>query len=194
MNVNFDFLVDRNYLGVDQSNLFPYQLSFVCPFDGMDPRFSFQPQPDLYTPTYFHDHRWWRHPSDEGYNYYQFRLMRILREGYSKGHIAVDPKDLKAEGSGTAKNTAGQNIRRCIIRDNIYDLTDYISHQGAPYLVSTTENSTNSVATRKFLDDAVFDMFDQNPGKDITGMWDSYFANNPSNKARHTQCLRGAFY
>ncbi|KAJ2506830.1 hypothetical protein IWW47_001393, partial [Coemansia sp. RSA 2052] len=194
MNVNFDYLVDRNYLGTDQSNLFPYQLSFVCPFEGMDPRLSFQPQPEFYTPTYFHDHRWWRHPTEKGYNYYQFRLMRLLRQGHSKGHIAVDPKDLKDEGSGNSKNAKGQNIRRCIIRDNIYDLTDYIEHGGVPYLVSTTENSTNSVNTRKFLDEAVFDMFDQNPGKDITAMWDRYFADNPSNKARHAQCLRGAFY
>ncbi|KAJ2051377.1 hypothetical protein H4S04_002016 [Coemansia sp. S16] len=194
MNVNFDYLLDRNYLGTDQSSLFPYQLSFVCPFEGMDPRFTFQPQPELYTPTYFHDHRWWRHPTDRGYNYYQFRLMRMLRQGHSKGHIAVDPKDLKDEGSGTSKNAKGQNIRRCIIRDQIYDLTDYIEHGGVPYLVSTTENSTNSVESRKFLDEAVFTMFDQNPGKDITAMWDSYFADNPSNKARHAQCLRGAFY
>ncbi|KAJ2004958.1 hypothetical protein GGI04_002417, partial [Coemansia thaxteri] len=194
MNVDFNYLLKNNFLGIDQSKLFPYQLSFVCPFAGMDPRLSFQPQPELYTTTYYHDHRWWRHPSDKGYNYYQFRLMRLLRLNNAKGHIAVDPNELKAEGSGTSKNAQGQNIRRCIIHDQIYDLTDYIGHGGVPYLVSTTQNSTNSVGSRKFLDDAVFDMFDQNPGKDITSMWDRYFASDPANKALHAQCLRGAFY
>ncbi|KAJ2669113.1 hypothetical protein IWW42_004801 [Coemansia sp. RSA 1085] len=194
MNVNFDYLVDRNYLGLDQSDMFPYQLSFVCQFPDLDPRFSFQPKPQLYSATYYHDHRWWRHPTTTGYNYYQFRLMRLLRENHAKGHIAVDPKELEKEGNGNSKNAQGQNIRRCIINDQIYDLSAYIDHGGVPYLVSDTQNSTNSVSTRLFLDSAVFDMFDQNPGKDITDMWNRHFANDPESHARHIQCLRGAFY
>ncbi|KAJ2145511.1 hypothetical protein IW136_000960 [Coemansia sp. RSA 678] len=194
MNVDFKYLVDRNYLGLDQSNTFPYQLSFVCPFPDLDPRLSFQPKPPLYSAGYYHDHRWWRHPTTTGYNYYQFRLMRLLRENHSKGHIAVDPKDLQKEGNGNSKNAQGQNIRRCIIHDQIYDLSAYIDHGGAPYLISDTQNSTNSVDSRMFLDDAVFDMFDQNPGKDITEMWDRYFADDAESHARHIQCLRGAFY
>ncbi|KAJ2251980.1 hypothetical protein GGH98_003139, partial [Coemansia sp. RSA 454] len=194
MNVDFKYLVDRNYLGLDQSSTFPYQLSFVCPFPDLDPRLSFQPKPTLYSAGYYHDHRWWRHPTTTGYNYYQFRLMRLLRENHSKGHIAVDPKELQKEGNGNSKNAQGQNIRRCIIHDQIYDLSAYIDHGGAPYLISDTQNSTNSVDSRTFLDDAVFDMFDQNPGKDITEMWDRYFAGDAESHARHIQCLRGAFY
>ncbi|KAJ2788172.1 hypothetical protein GGI15_000193 [Coemansia interrupta] len=194
MGVQFKFLADRNYLGVDQSALFPYQLSFVCQFPDMDPRLSFQFKPKLYTPAYYHDHRWWRHPTEKGYNYYQFRLMRTLRENFSKGHIAVDPKELLKQGEGISKDYLGKNLRRCIIHDEIYDLTEYIAHQGVPYLVSDTQNSTNSVGTRKFLDNDVYDMFDQNPGQDITEMWDRHFANDPASKALHTNCLRGAFY
>ncbi|KAJ1896278.1 hypothetical protein LPJ66_004090 [Kickxella alabastrina] len=194
MGVQFKYLMDRNYLGRDQSSMFPYQLSFVCPFEGMDPRLSFQTKPELYSPTYYHDHRWWRHPTEKGYNYFQFRMMRIMRQNYAKGHIAVDPKELLLEGSGNSKNAMGQIIRRCIIHDQIFDLSEYINHMGVPYLVSDTQNSTNSVGTRKFLDDNVFDMFDQNPGKDITDMWDRFFADKPESKAIHTQCLRGAFY
>ncbi|KAJ2341363.1 hypothetical protein GGF43_006188, partial [Coemansia sp. RSA 2618] len=190
MNMEFKYLVDHNYLGLDQSNTFPYQLSFVCPFPDMDPRLSFQPKPQLYSAAYYHDHRWWRHPTTSGYNYYQFRLMRLMRENHSKGHIAVDPKELKKEGDGSSKNALGQNVRRCIIHDQIYDLSAYIDHKGAPYLVSDTQNSTNSVAARTFLDDAVYDMFDQNPGKDISNMWDNYFASDPESHARHIQCLR----
>ncbi|KAJ2160360.1 hypothetical protein GGF46_002308 [Coemansia sp. RSA 552] len=194
MNVNFKYLVDRNFLGVDQSTMFPYQLSFVCPFEDMDPRLSFQPKPTLYSPGYYHDHRWWRHQTTTGYNYYQYRLLRLLRVNNAKGHIAVDPKDLEDEGDGTAKNSEGQNVRRCIIHDQIFDLTAYIDSGGAPYLVSDTENSTNSVDSRMFLDDEVFNMFDQHPGKDITEQWDRHFANDPESGALHMQCLRGAFY
>ncbi|KAJ2639054.1 hypothetical protein GGF40_001160 [Coemansia sp. RSA 1286] len=194
MGVQFKYLLDRSYLGQDQSEVFPYQLSFVCPFPDLDPRLSFQFKPKLYSPAYYHDHRWWRHPTEKGYNYYQFRLMRILRQNYAKGHIAVDPKELKLEGEGNSKNNAGQNLRRCIIHDEIYDLTQYIDHQGVPYLVSDTQNSTNSIGTRRFLDENVYDMFDQNPGTDISEMWDNYFADKPEQKAMHIQCLRGAFY
>ncbi|KAJ2079725.1 hypothetical protein H4R24_003591 [Coemansia sp. RSA 988] len=194
MNVDFDYLDDRNYLGLDQSSIFPYQLSFVCPFDDMDPRLSFQPKPKLYSAAYYHDHRWWRHPTSSGYNYYQFRLMRLLRQDHSKGHIAVDPKELEKEGDGNSKNSKGQNVRRCIIHDQIYDLSEYINHGGAPYLVSDTQNSTNSVGSRMFLDQSVYDMFDQNPGRDISEMWDRYFTSDLDSKARHLQCLRGAFY
>ncbi|KAJ2727206.1 hypothetical protein GGI07_000090 [Coemansia sp. Benny D115] len=192
--VQFNYLLDRNYLGRDQSDLFPYQLSFVCPFPNIDPRLAFQPKGNLYSPTHYHDHRWWRHPTEKGYNYYQFRLMRIMRKDHSKGHIAVDPKELRLQGEGNAKNKQGQNIRRCIIHDQIYDLSAYIENDGAPYLVSDTQNSTNSVGNRKFLDDEVYNMFDQNPGQDISDMWDRYFSDKPESKAIHTQCLRGAFY
>ncbi|KAJ1798953.1 hypothetical protein LPJ56_006701, partial [Coemansia sp. RSA 2599] len=123
MGVQFKYLLDRSYLGRDQSDIFPYQLSFVCPFPDLDPRLSFQPMPKLYSPAYYHDHRWWRHPTEKGYNYYQFRLLRLLRKDYAKGHIAVDPKELKLEGEGNSKNHLGQNLRRCIIHDEIYDLS-----------------------------------------------------------------------
>ncbi|KAJ2505717.1 hypothetical protein GGI11_006905, partial [Coemansia sp. RSA 2049] len=194
MQVSFDYLSKHNYLGRDLSTMFPYQLSFVCPFENLDPRLSFQYKPDLYSPTFYHDHRWWRHPSAEGYNYYQFRLMRIMRENHSKGHIAVDPKELKKEGSGNAKNSIGNNLRRCIIHGQIYDLSDYIASDGPNFVVVPDGQSNSSSFNRKFLDTNVVTMFDQYPGNDISEMWDNYFTNDLESKALHTQCLRGAFY
>ncbi|KAI8320717.1 hypothetical protein GQ54DRAFT_290808 [Martensiomyces pterosporus] len=194
MNVNFKYLLDRNYLGTDVSDLFPYQLSFVCPFDGLDPRLSFQYKPQLYTPAYYHDHRWWRHPTEKGYNYYQYRLMRIMRENYAKGHIAVDPKDVKKQADGTAKESQGVNLYRCIIHNEVYDLTTYITSGGAPFLVSDTQNSTNSVDKKGFLVEDVVGMFSERRGQDISAVWDRYFADKPESKAQHIQCLRGAFY
>ncbi|KAJ1797841.1 hypothetical protein LPJ59_002878 [Coemansia sp. RSA 2399] len=194
MQVSFDYILKHNYLGTDLSTMFPYQLSFVCPFEGLDPRLSFQYKPDLYSAEFYHDHRWWRHPSAQGYNYYQFRLMRLMRENYSKGHIAVDPKELKQEGSGNSKNSEGQNLRRCIIHGQIYDLSDYIASNGPNFVVVPDGQSNSSSFTRTFLDDNVVTMFDQYPGADISDMWDRYFANNLTSKALHAQCLRGAFY
>ncbi|KAJ1930786.1 hypothetical protein FBU59_006939, partial [Linderina macrospora] len=195
-NINVKYLKDHNYLGRDQSALFPLQLSFVCPFEGLDPRLSMTDRPDLYTTTYFHDHRWWRHPTDKGYNYYQMRLMRRMREEFHKGHVAFDPKELLKEAQGHSKVRTDSSVYRCIIHDQVFDLSDYIKSEGAPYVVVPIgqPNSSNIVKTHTFLDPEVFDMFDQYPGQDITERWDAHFADKPEAKALHKRCMRGAFY
>ncbi|KAJ1675017.1 hypothetical protein EV182_002098, partial [Spiromyces aspiralis] len=101
--IDFKYLEDRAdaYFGRDLSNLFPLQLSFVCPGFNIDPRFALQEKPKLYSPTYYHDHRYWRHSDEEyGYNYYQYRIMRILRENYAKGHIGYEPRQVKDQANG----------------------------------------------------------------------------------------------
>ncbi|KAJ1799460.1 hypothetical protein LPJ59_001812 [Coemansia sp. RSA 2399] len=194
MNIDFKYLVDHNYLGLDQSDIFPLQLSFVCPFADLDPRLAMQPKPVYYSEAYYHDQRWWRHPTDKGFNYYQYRMMRIMRENYSQGHIAVDPTLLKEQAAGTAKGSAGQNLARCIINGEIFDLTDYISSNGAPYVVVPDGESNSTSFNRQFLDSNVVDMFEQKKGQDITQNWNEYFKDNTNMRNLHYQCLRGAFY
>ncbi|KAJ2907828.1 hypothetical protein GGI21_003497, partial [Coemansia aciculifera] len=195
MNIDFKYIVDHNYLGRDLSSIFPVQLSFVCPFANMDPRLAIQPKPVLYSEAYYHDQRWWRHPTDKGFNYYQYRLMRIMRQNYAKGHIAVDPALVRQQAAGTAKGaTLGQNLARCIINGEIFDLTDYISSNGAPYVVVPDGQSNSSSFNRQFLDSNVVTMFEEKRGQDITEQWNSYFAANRNMRNLHYQCLRGAFY
>ncbi|KAJ1880824.1 hypothetical protein LPJ66_011428, partial [Kickxella alabastrina] len=194
MNINFDYLLDHNYLGRDLSDIFPLQLSFVCPFSNMDPRLSMQDKPVLYSEAYYHDNRWWRHPTDKGYNYYQYRLMRIMRQNYAKGHIAVDPALLRQQAAGTAKGSIGKNFARCIINGEVFDLTDYIASNGAPYVVVPDGQSNSTSFNRQFLDSNVVTMFDEKKGQDITEMWNAYFGTNANMRNLHYQCLRGAFY
>ncbi|KAJ1951599.1 hypothetical protein EC988_004004, partial [Linderina pennispora] len=195
MNIANKYIVDHNYLGRDQSDIFPLQLSFVCPFENMDPRLSTQPKPVLYSEAYFHDQRWWRHPTDKGFNYYQYRLMRIMREQYAKGHIAIDPKLIRDQAAGNAKGqNDGKNLIRCIINEEVFDLTDYISANGAPYVVVPDGMSNSSSFNRQFLDSNVVTMFEENKGKDITDKWNAYFSRDPNMRNLHYQCLRGAFY
>ncbi|KAJ1671676.1 hypothetical protein GGF38_000623, partial [Coemansia sp. RSA 25] len=195
MNINFQYIVDHNYLGRDLSSIFPLQLSFVCPFANMDPRLAVQPKPVLYSEAYYHDQRWWRHPTDKGYNYYQYRLMRIMRQNYAKGHIAVDPALVRKQAAGTAKGaTLGQNLARCIINGEVFDLTDYIASNGAPYVVVPDGQSNSSSFNRQFLDSNVVTMFEEKRGQDITEQWNNYFAANRNMRNLHYQCLRGAFY
>ncbi|KAJ2872165.1 hypothetical protein GGH93_004241 [Coemansia aciculifera] len=195
MNINFKYIVDHNYLGRDLSSIFPLQLSFVCPFADMDPRLAVQPKPVLYSEAYYHDQRWWRHPTDKGYNYYQYRLMRIMRQNYAKGHIAVDPDLVRKQAAGTAKGaTLGQNLARCIINGEVFDLTDYIASNGAPYVVVPDGQSNSSSFNRQFLDSNVVTMFEEKRGQDISEQWNSYFGTNRNMRNLHYQCLRGAFY
>ncbi|KAJ2787677.1 hypothetical protein H4R21_007089, partial [Coemansia helicoidea] len=194
MGVNSKYLVDSNYPGSDLSDKFPLQLSFVCPFPGMDPRLALSPKPEPYTDTWLHDHRFWRHPgmTQGGYNYYQYRLMRIMRENYSRGKIATEPQRVDMEGRGVGMPN-GMRRYWSIINNEVFDLTDYIQRRGAPFVVAPDDRS-NETQTRLFLDDGVHDMFQMHPGQDITDRWNRYFAKRPVARRIHYQCLRGAFY
>ncbi|KAJ2579757.1 hypothetical protein EV177_010708, partial [Coemansia sp. RSA 1804] len=129
-----------------------------------------------------------------GFNYYQYRMMRIMRENYAKGHIAVDPGLLKQQAAGTSKKDEGQNLARCIINGEVFDLTDYIASNGAPFVVVPDGQSNSSSFNRQFLDSNVVNMFEQKKGQDITDQWNQYFADNANMRNLHYQCLRGAFY
>ncbi|KAJ1832615.1 hypothetical protein LPJ63_003395 [Coemansia sp. RSA 2711] len=195
MNIKFKYLVDHNYLGRDLSDVFPLQLSFVCPFANMDPRLATQPKPVYYSEAYYHDQRWWRNPTAQGYNYYQYRLMRVMRQNYAKGHIALDPGLVREQAAGTAKGAdSGRNLARCIINGEVFDLTDYIASNGAPFVVVPDGQSNSSSFNRQFLDTNVVTMFEDNRGQDITEAWNAYFASNANMRNLHYQCLRGAFY
>ncbi|KAJ1733423.1 hypothetical protein LPJ61_001570 [Coemansia biformis] len=194
MGVNSKYLVDNNYPGSDLSDKFPLQLSFVCPFPDLDPRLALSPRPEPYTDTWLHDHRFWRHPEmvQGGYNYYQYRLMRIMREGYYRGKIATEPQRVEMEGRGVGL-PSGMRRYWSIINNEVFDLTDYIQRRGAPFVVAPDDRS-NETRSRMFLDDGVHNMFQMHPGQDITDRWNRYFAKRPIARRMHYQCLRGAFY
>ncbi|KAJ1646700.1 hypothetical protein LPJ64_001872 [Coemansia asiatica] len=194
MGVNSKYLVDNNYPGSDVSDRFPLQLSFVCPFPGMDPRLALTPKPEPYSDTWLHDHRFWRHPEmvSGGYNYYQYRLMRIMRENYSRGKIATEPQRIEMEGKGIGLPN-GTRRYWAIINNEVFDLTEYIQRRGAPFVVAP-DGQSNETTSRMFLDDGVHNLFQMHAGQDITEKWNRYFAKRPTARRLHYQCLRGAFY
>ncbi|KAI9504169.1 chitin synthase-domain-containing protein [Coemansia spiralis] len=194
MGVNSKYLVDNNYPGSDMSDKFPLQLSFVCPFPGLDPRLALSPKPEPYTEAWLHDHRFWRHPEmvEGGYNYYQYRLMRIMRDNYFRGKIATEPQRVEMEGKGVGLPN-GMRRYWSIINNEIFDLSEYIQRRGAPFVVAP-DGRSNETNSRMFLDDGVHNMFQMHPGQDITDKWNRYFAKRPVARRLHYQCLRGAFY
>ncbi|KAJ1723994.1 hypothetical protein LPJ53_001689 [Coemansia erecta] len=194
MGINSKYLVDNNYPGSDVSDRFPLQLSFVCPFPGLDPRLALSPKPEPYSDTWLHDHRFWRHPEmvDGGYNYYQYRLMRIMRENYSRGKIATEPQRIEMEGKGIGLPN-GTRRYWAIINNEVFDLTEYIQRRGAPFVV-VPDGQNNETTSRMFMDDGVHNLFQMHAGQDITDKWNRYFAKRPTARRLHYQCLRGAFY
>ena len=91
---------------------------------------------------------------------------------YYKGELVVSKKDIYSQG---------QNDQRywCIINSKIYDLTDYFY----------TLNIEDGYTTYSFLPDEVTQLFQNNPGQDITNQWgDSAIYQNSLN------CLDNAFY
>ncbi|KAJ2701319.1 hypothetical protein H4218_001479 [Coemansia sp. IMI 209128] len=194
MGVNSKYLVDNNYPGSDMSDKFPLQLSFVCPFPNLDPRLAISPKPEPYTEAWLHDHRFWRHPEmvEGGYNYYQYRLMRIMRENYSRGKLATEPQRIEMEGKGVGLPN-GMRRYWSIINNEVFDLTEYIQRRGAPFVLAP-EGRGNETSSRMFLDDGVHNLFQMHPGQDITDKWNRYFVRRPVARRLHYQCLRGAFY
>ncbi|OMJ16664.1 Chitin synthase 8 [Smittium culicis] len=193
--VTFKQLLDNNYLGRDLSNTFPLQLSYVCSGLNVDPRLSMQDKPILYSDTYYHDHRWYRHYNDKnGFNYYQYNVMRVLRSGHAHGRIGFDPKNLLVSSVANPKD----NVYRSIINGQVFDLSSYINANGAPYIVTPDgiSNDTNTIPTeaRNFLSSTVRTMFQQNQGKDISDIWSKYLESNPNEAKINHNCLRGAFY
>ncbi|KAJ1916039.1 hypothetical protein H4219_004006 [Mycoemilia scoparia] len=187
---------DRYYLGNDLSELFPLQLSFVCPGLDINPTFALQPKPSLYSAAYYHDHRYWRHPDGPAYNYYQNRLMRILRTGYSNGHIGYTPVDVAKAGRG---DTNGKGIRyQFIVDDQVYDLTPYINSGGdggVPYVVTPDDqNNTTNVDGMQFFDRDVIQLIKTKAGQDITREWNIMAKKHPKMMDNHKTCFRAAFY
>ncbi|PVZ99987.1 hypothetical protein BB558_003972 [Smittium angustum] len=194
-NVDFQQLVNNNYPGKDLSDRFPLQLSYVCPGLDIDPRLSMSPKPEPFTDTWLHDHRFWKHPdmiSGGGYNYYQYRVMRILRSKYFKGNIGIDRARIKLDGNGSG-DTKEQRKYWGVINQEVFDLTDYINHRGAPYIVSP-EGVSNDTTSREFLDEGIRSMFELYTGTDLTERWDLYFSKTPDKKSIYHNCLKSVFF
>ncbi|OMH79884.1 Chitin synthase 8 [Zancudomyces culisetae] len=192
VGVDFKTVVEGNYLGTDLTNLFPLQLSFVCAGLVSDPRLALSAMADPYTDAWLHDHRYYKHPEmvSGGYNHYQYRIMRMLRNLYSRGQVSIDPKKIQKMGKGTDK---GEKRYWAVISQQVFDLTDYINYNGAPYVLSPPGVS-NQTASREFLDENVKNMFQVYSGMDITERWNRYFRKNKKSQRLHYNCLRGAYY
>ncbi|PNY24010.1 Chitin synthase 6 [Tolypocladium capitatum] len=89
-------------------------------------------------------------------------------------------------------SSSGKDSQRMWARydDKIYDLTDYFN----------TQDVFKNVATYKFLDGSVTDLWKNNPGQDIKGMLDGVIRNSVANQTEHALvmnswlCIQRVFY
>lgn len=115
------------------------------------------------TDTALHDPRW----------YQEVFLPRM--DEYYKGDLVTTKAKIKQEGEDF-------NHMWVIIDDKVYDLTDYFH----------TKDRMNDIPTYSFFPEAVEDLFQNNPGMDITDQWNERL--NASMKAKSMQCLQDVFY
>ncbi|OLY80363.1 Chitin synthase 8 [Smittium mucronatum] len=193
--VDYKYLVDNNYPGKDVTSIFPIQLSFVCSGLNIDSRLSMSPKPQMFSDAYYHDQRLWKNPNmlkTGGYNFYQYRVMKIMREKYFKGNIGI-PMNKVQQDSISIKDSPDQKKYWAVINHQVFDLTDYINHQGAPYSIAP-DGYSNDTTTREFIDPSIQDLFYQYSGQDITEKWDRFFSKDPDLKKTYYNCFRGAFF
>ncbi|OMJ30214.1 Chitin synthase 8 [Smittium culicis] len=193
--VDYKYLVDNNYPGKDVSDKFPYQLSFVCSGLDIDARLSMSPKTELYSDAYFHDQRFWKNPNmlkTGGFNFYQYRVMKTMRDKYFKGHIGIPAEKVKQDSISIA-NSPNQKKQWAIINQEVFDLTEYFNHRGAAYVISP-DGYSNDTRNRDFLDSNIQEMFFQYSGQDITERWERFFASNLELKKIYYNCLKGAFF
>jgi chitin synthase len=100
-------------------------------------------------------------------------LPRITE--YWTGVLVWDKKDVKKQGVNLNKPWA-------IIDDAIYDLTDYFY----------TAELYNDLDQYHFLDSTLEDLFQNNPGSDITELYNKNL--NATTKATNMRCLKNMFY
>ncbi|KAJ1970004.1 hypothetical protein IWQ62_000242 [Dispira parvispora] len=181
----------EKYYGKDVSNLFPIQLSLECPDYKIDHRLSLSNVSTKYSIEYLHDHRYYRHP-DVLRNWFRSTVLPNLDRKYYKGQIAVDPDQVRKYGLGQGPTNSVQY--QAIIDERVYDLSNYIQQQGVPYFIDVDEEASRDGVDSQFLDRRLVDLFQKNPGMDITETFNQLFGETGPSRSKLLKCLGRAFY
>lgn len=107
-------------------------------------------------------------------DWYAQTFLPRMKE-YWTGNLVWDKNQIKKQGVAYNKPWA-------IINDEVFDLTDYFY----------TAEMFNNAAEYRFLDSGLEDLFQQNPGSDITAMYNKNI--NSTTKAPNMRCLKNMFY
>ncbi|KAI9887205.1 MAG: hypothetical protein M1823_000953 [Watsoniomyces obsoletus] len=162
-------------------NLDPYfrpPLTIACPGIVTDESVILQPNNTVLYPEGVHTSgpRYQPDPTSSlnNINWYTNKFLPRIKE-YYKGDLVWDKNDIKAQGQN-------DNRQWFIVRNRIYDLTDYFH----------TLKRQNNLPQYSFFGQEVEDLVKANPGQDITNLWQSRL--NETTNQNGLNCLNNAFY
>ena len=116
------------------------------------------------------------YPGLKDQNWYQNTFLPTMKD-YYKGDLVWTKSDMSKQGSQQGR----QWVR---IRDSVFDLSQYFY----------TKTQMTNFPQASFLDPAVEDLVQQNPGQDVTAEWEAYSNSNGTGANLNWQCLNNAFY
>ncbi|ORE10382.1 hypothetical protein BCV72DRAFT_26401 [Rhizopus microsporus var. microsporus] len=176
------------YGGQDVTNLFPVQVSALCP--GVSEFVSLDYQINLTdTNGQYHDFRY----SSDVYNpNWYYDQMTMLRKNYKVGNMGYEYKAISDQASAATTINGIKALRIwAVINDRIYDLTSYT--MGGRYARGPPGTTPPADINPNFLSQQVVDLFQQHSGQDITNAF--YNLNlDQASLQRELVCLRNLFF
>lgn len=176
------------YGGQDVTNLFPVQVSALCP--GVSEFVSLDYQINLTdTNGQYHDFRY----SSDAYNpNWYYDQMTMLRKNYKVGNMGYEYKAISDQASAATTINGIKALRIwAVINDRIYDLTSYT--MGGRYARGPPGTTPPADINPNFLSQQVVDLFQQHSGQDITNDFYSLSLDQASLQ-RELVCLRNLFF
>ncbi|KAJ1333546.1 Chitin synthase [Microdochium nivale] len=173
------------FAGKNLDGYFPAPLPMLCPGLGTDDTMELWLNSTLEIPTGKHvSGRNQPDPTSQlkNANWYSDRFLPKIKE-YYKGALVWDMAKVAAEGTDN-------NHMRFVYDGSLYDLTNYFS----------TAKQFRNMPQYQFLDNAILDLVQANPGQDITNLINgkiSAVANNATSTARirnSMNCIQNSFY
>ena len=174
------------YGGLDASNLFPVQVSALCPgTTGTLSQFVTLDTTNVSDPNAaYHDFR--AYTNDSRPDWYE-ESMIMLRYRFRTGFVGYSHKDISNMAS------AGRAV--AIYENMVYELTTYIQQNGGGLKGPNGYQFTSQdQSDRQFLSPQVVDLFTYNSGKDITDLLNKLGGTIGNDvQGWQTQCLRNLF-
>lgn len=180
------------YSGKDATNLFPVQVSALCP--GIDEEagvnraiqlgeWNSTKDPQVDRNAKYHDFRYATGFPQKDWFYEQ---MKVLEANYKMGDIGYSPKDVRRLANNNKRHVAW-------IGDKVYDMTEY--SQGVRLVVGAPgqDPAEYANADTDFMDSQVEELFRGRKGQDVTKYWDTLNINSKLKKRMKT-CLDRLFY
>ena len=183
----------KKYAGLDATDLFPVQVSALCPgtTGNVDPSVQLD-----YTPTNISGSASVISSTDTNARYHDFRAftndsrpdwffeqMIMLKGTYKKGQVGYTPKYVSQLGSKS------QSI--AILNNKVYDLSNYV--KGGRRLVPLPSQNVPASANADFMEPVVVDLFQVRAGQDVTKYWEALNL-DPKLRSNMQTCLDRLFF